>query len=172
VAVTYPSEGATQLTASTSSGNVAVGDTFTIATIYKVNPVSKVSTGQLQQFTVTEAGVYTTIKFQPPMYTATSGPLQNITALPASGLAIVFNGAASTVGTNNVVFHKDAFGLVAVDLPKPEGVPCTRVRSKKLNIPFRLINWYNGTQDTELYRLDLLMGTSVLRPTFAARVYS
>ena len=49
---------------------------------------------------------------------------------------------------------------------------CTRVRSKKLNVPLRMIQWYNGTQDTELYRLDVLFGWSVLRPTFAARVYS
>lgn len=172
VTTTYPAEGATSLTATGGSGNVAVGDVFTIATIYKVNPISKVSTGQLQQFTVTAAGAYTTLAFQPPLYTATSGPLQNVTALPASALGITFLGAASAVGTNNVVFHKDAFGLVCVDLPKPDGVDCTRVRSKKLDVAIRMIKWYNGTQDTELYRLDILFGYTVLRPTFAARIYS
>ena len=165
-------EACTSFTASAGSGNVAVGDVFTIAGVYKVNPVSKASTGQLQQFVVTAAAAYTALAFQPPMYTAASGPLQNITALPSGTPAIVFLGATGVVGTNNVVFHKDAFGLVCVDLPKPEGVNCTRVRSKKLNVPLRMIQWYNGTQDTELYRLDVLFGWSVLRPTFAARVYS
>jgi len=165
-------EGGTAVVASAGSGNVAVGDVFTIAGVYKVNPVSKASTGQLQQFVVTAAAAYTALAFQPAMYTATSGPLQNITALPTATPAIVFLGATGVVGTNNVVFHKDAFGLVCVDLPKPEGVNCTRVRSKKLNVPLRMIQWYNGTQDTELYRLDVLFGWSVLRPTFAARVYS
>lgn len=165
-------EGGTSVVASAGSGNVAVGDVFTIAGVYKVNPVSKASTGQLQQFVVTAAAAYTALAFQPAMYTSASGPLQNITALPSGTPAIVFLGATGVVGTNNVVFHKDAFGLVCVDLPKPEGVNCTRVRSKKLNVPLRMIQWYNGTQDTELYRLDVLFGWSVLRPTFATRVYS
>ena len=165
-------EGGTSIVASGGSGNVAVGDVFTIAGIFKVNPVSKVSTGQLQQFVVTAAAAYTALAFQPPMYTAASGPLQNITALPTATPAITFLGAASAVATNNIVFHKDAFGLVCVDLPKPAGVEAARVRSKKLNIAFRMIRWYNGTQDTELYRLDLLMGAAILRPTFANRVFS
>lgn len=165
-------EGGKSIVASGGSGNVAVGDVFTIAGVYKVNPVSKASTGQLQQFVVTAAAAYSALAFEPAMYTAASGPLQNITALPSGTPAITFLGAASAVATNNIVFHKDAFGLVCVDLPKPAGVECSRVRSKKLDIAFRMIRWYNGTQDTELYRLDLLMGASVLRPTFATRVFS
>jgi len=170
VTTTLPAEGATSLTANSGSGNVAVGDVFTIAGVYKVNPVSKASTGQLQQFVVTSAGAYTTLNFSPPMYTAASGPLQNITALPISTAAITFLSAPSKVSPANMVFHKDAFGLVCVDLPKPEGVNVTRVRSKKLNVAIRMLQWYNGTQDTELYRLDVLFGWTVLRPTFAVRV--
>jgi hypothetical protein len=165
-------EGGTSIVASAGSGNVAVGDVFTIAGVYKVNPVSKASTGQLQQFVVTAAAAYTALAFQPPMYTAASGPLQNITALPTATPAIVFLGATGVVATNNIVFHKDAFGLVCVDLPKPAGVDASRVRSKKLNIAMRMVRWYNGTQDTELFRLDLLMGAAILRPTFAARIFS
>jgi len=172
VAATYPTEGATSLTASGGSGNVAVGDIFTIDGVYKVNPVSKVSTGQLQQFVATAAGVYTTIAFLPAMYTAASGPLQNITVLPSASPTptIRFLSVASKVSPSNMVFHKDAFGLVCADLPKPSGADCTRVRSKKLNVAIRMINWYNGTQDTELYRLDVLFGWTVLRPGFACRV--
>lgn len=165
-------EGGKSIVASGGSGNVAVGDVFTIAGVYKVNPVSKASTGQLQQFVVTAAAAYTALAFEPAMYTAASGPLQNITALPTGTPGITFLGAASAVATNNIVFHKDAFGLVCVDLPKPAGVEAARVRSKKLDIAFRMIRWYNGTQDTELYRLDLLMGAAILRPTFAARIFS
>lgn len=162
-------EGATTLSASGGSGNVAVGDVFTIANVYKVNPQSKVSTGQLQQFVVTAASAYSSVSFQPPMYSSASGPLQNVTTLPSSG-TITYLAAASKVSPANLVFHKDAFGLICADLKKPEGVPCTRVRSKKLNVAIRMVQWYNGTQDTELYRLDVLFGWGVLRPTFAARV--
>lgn len=151
------------------------GDVFTISGVNKVNPVSKADSGQLQQFVVTadfssDASGNGTVSVSPAFYTATSGPLQNITALPATNAVITPLAAANAVSPTNVVFHKDAFALVCADLPKPAGVEAARVRSKKLNVAFRMINWYNGSTDTELYRLDVLFGWAILRPTFACRV--
>ena len=71
----------------------------------------------------------------------------------------------------SLLFHPDAFGLACVDLPKPESATyCVRVRSPRLNIPIRLIQFYNGSTDQELYRLDILFGWAVLRDQFACRV--
>lgn len=156
-----------------AASRLNAGDVFTIDGVYKVNPVSKSSTGILQQFVVTsafssDAGGLGTVNVSPAFIS--SGPLQNISALPAVNAALTPLAAADKVSPTNVVFHKDAFGLICADLPKPDGVPCTRVRSKKLNIAIRMIQWYNGTQDTELYRLDVLFGWGILRPTFACRV--
>ena len=41
---------------------------------------------------------------------------------------------------------------------------------RSLNIPIRLIQFYNGSTDQELYRLDILFGWAVLRDQFACRV--
>jgi hypothetical protein len=172
-----PADGATTLVSkgwmAAAAPRLNVGDVFTVDGVNKVNPVSKADTGQLQQFVVTAAfssdsSGNGSISVSPAFIL--TGPLQNITALPAANAAITPLSAASKVSPTNVVFHKDAFGLICVDLPKPDGIEVARVRSKKLNIALRMIKWYNGTQDTELYRLDVLYGWGILRPTFACRV--
>lgn len=172
-----PADGATTLVSkgwmAAAAPRLNVGDVFTVGGVNKVNPVSKADTGQLQQFVVTAAfssdGSGNGSISVSPAFILT-GPLQNITALPAANAAITPLSAASKVSPINTVFHKDAFGLICVDLPKPDGIEVARVRSKKLNIALRMIKWYNGTQDTELYRLDVLYGWGILRPTFACRV--
>lgn len=172
-----PADGATTLVSkgwtAAAASRLNKGDVFTVDGVNKVNPVSKADTGQLQQFVVTDAfssdsSGNGSISVSPAFIL--TGPLQNITALPAANAAITPMSAASKVSPTNVVFHKDAFGLICVDLPKPDGIEVARVRSKKLNIALRMIKWYNGTQDTELYRLDVLYGWGILRPTFACRV--
>ena len=156
-----------------AASRLNLGDIITVAGVFKVNPQSKLSTGQLQQFVVTanvssDGSGNATIPISPAIITI--GPLQNVTAVPLTGAAITPLSTANQVSPTNVVFHRDAFGLICVDLPKPDGVECTRVRSKKLNIALRMVKWYNGTQDTELYRLDVLFGWGILRPTLACRV--
>ena len=168
------------LTAVSSTGWTAAaaarlnaGDIFTIANVYKVNPQSKLSTGQLQQFVVTanfssDGSGNGSISIQPAIQL--TGPNQNVNSYPVSGAAITPLSAANKVSQINSVFHRDAFGLICADLPKPPNVECTRVRSPRLNIAMRMVRGYNVTQDTELYRLDVLMGWAILRPTLACRV--
>ena len=97
-------------------------------------------------------------------------------ALPIYGAAVSVWGSTSNAYGNkstrqSLLFHPDAFGLACVDLPKPESATyCVRVRSPRLNIPIRLIQFYNGSTDQELYRLDILFGWAVLRDQFACRV--
>lgn len=172
-----PADGASTLVTkgwtAAAASRLNVGDIFTIAGVNKVNPQSKADTGQLQQFVVTAAfssdGSGNGTVSVSPSFNLT-GPLQNITALPAANANITPLASASAVSPTNVVFHRDAFGLICVDLPKPDGQEVARVRSKKLNIALRMIKWYNGTQDTELYRLDVLYGWGILRPTLACRI--
>ncbi|MFZ3044028.1 MAG: P22 phage major capsid protein family protein, partial [Minisyncoccia bacterium] len=61
------------------------GDVLTVAGVYSVNPVSKLSTGQLQKFTVTAdyaatANAMAALPVTPAFIT--SGPTQTVTALP------------------------------------------------------------------------------------------
>jgi len=58
-----------------------------------------------------------------------------------------------------------------VDMPKPESaVYCVRVHSERLNIPIRLIQFYNGQSDQELFRLDILAAAALTRPNFGVKI--
>lgn len=179
---TAPADGSTTLdTKGWASGAATLnkGDIITIENVYKVNPVSKQVTTQLMQFVVTADTTSVGVDMGTlPVFPALvlTGPLQNINALPVANAKIYVWGtndaaASAKSGPTDMVFHKDAFGLISVDLPKPESaVFCQRIRSEKLDISMRLIQYYNGMTDQELYRVDVLFGTAILRPTFAARV--
>lgn len=168
-----------------ASSQLVIGDVFTMAGVYSVNPVSKASTGQLKQFVITggtsvgvapASGATPQLIISPLMYA--TGPNQNITALPAANAG--FNlwgntGTYSLAATNlptNFVFHRDALLLACADLPSVgDPAMCRRIRSKKLNLAIRLVKWYNGTTDVELYRLDVLFGWAMLRQSFGCRVH-
>lgn len=174
-------EGASQIVVNGwASGASALkkGDVLTIADVYAVNPVSKAATSQLKKFVVTEdisdtSGAMT-IKISPSIYA--SGVNKNVDALPVNDAQVyVYGKADATYATKksitDLVFHRDAFALVTVDLPKPESaVFATRVKSRKSDISMRMIQFYNGNTDQELYRLDVLFGWALARPGFACRV--
>ena len=164
-----------------SASTYAVGDIVSIAGVYAVNPITKAVSSNLMQFrvktAVTSSSADCTIAIDPPIYASTTQPLQNVNALPQTG-ALVYKFGVSQhstysglVSPANLVFHRDAFALVTVDLPKPESaVFATRIKSRNLNISMRLIQYYNGNDDSELYRLDILAGAALVRPGFCVRV--
>src|SRR6185295_5936371 len=143
-----------------AASRLVVGDIFTIASVFAVNPQSRLSTGQLRQFVVTaafssDASGNGTVSFQPPM--TASGQGQTITVLPADGAAITVLGAANTVSPQNLVFHRNAFTMACVDLVLPGGVDmAARVSSKKLGISMRLVRQYDINLDAWPCRLDVL----------------
>ena len=150
------------------------GDTFTLTGVYGVNPVSRQSTGALQQFVVkadtfSAADGSAAIPIDPPIITA--GPYQTVTASPASGIALTVNGAAGTQSVIGLGFHEDAFTLVMVDLEKPEGVwMADRVSDKQLGVSLRIVKAYDIQNDSQPARLDVLWGRKAVRPEMAVRV--
>lgn len=165
------------ITAGTSFAFVA-GDIFTIAGVYSINPQSRASTGQLQQFTVTAAASGTTtgtLSISPPIIP--TGPLQTVSAGPAGGATITLLGpvsaAAATSNPLGLAFHRDAFTLVTADLPVPKGTDmASRVSDKQLGISLRIVRDYDITTDQFPCRIDVLYGWAVLRPELACRVYA
>jgi len=157
-----------------AASRLVVGDIFTIASVFAVNPQSRLSTGQLRQFVVTaafssDASGNGTVSFQPPM--TASGQGQTITVLPADGAAITVLGAANTVSPQNLVFHRNAFTMACVDLVLPGGVDmAARVSSKKLGISMRLVRQYDINLDAWPCRLDVLYGWKTIRPQLAVRM--
>lgn len=167
--------GATLVTDGWSSGASALkkGDIFTIAGVYSVNPQSRQSTGQLQQFTVTadisDTSGAMSIGISPSI--VTSGAFKTVSGSPADNAAITVLGNASTVSPTNLAYHKDAFTLACADLPLPKGVDmASRVASKQLGISVRMVRAYDINNDKFPCRLDVLYGWKTIYPELACRI--
>jgi hypothetical protein len=169
------SEGATQIVlASAGSGTTyAVGDVFTIADIYAVNPQTRESTGSLQQFVVTQAatsaGGAVTLNVSPALYSA-SHALATVNSIAINGKAVTFLGAASGQYAQNLVYHKDAITFATADLLLPQGVDMAS-RQVHNGISMRVVRQYDINNDRMPCRIDVLYGYSVIRPQMACRIW-
>jgi hypothetical protein len=158
----------------TASATVTVGDVFTVANVYSVNPQTRQSTGSLQQFVVTAAntassGSWTSIAVSPAMYTS-SNALATIDAFPVDGAAITFVGAASTGYPQNLIYQKNAITFATADLLLPQGVDMAS-RQVHNGISMRIVRQYDINNDRMPCRIDVLYGYSVIRPQMAVRLW-
>lgn len=158
----------------TASSSITAGTVFTIAGVFMVNPKTKQSTGILQQFvvrTATTSNATTTnstpLTVSPPIIT--SGPHQTVSAAPAASAAITVVGAASGSWRQNLVYHKNAFALAVVPLELPPGAYGAARQSYK-GLSVRVIPVYDGTNDNQAWRLDILYGRSAIDPRLATRL--
>ncbi len=158
----------------TGSATVTVGDVFTIANVYAVNPQTRESTGALQQFVVTEAstaagGAWTDVKISPAIYTSAS-PLATVNSFPQDGAAVTFIGAASGSYAQNLIYHKDAITFATADLLLPQGVDMAS-RQVHNGISLRVVRQYDINNDRMPCRIDVLYGYGVIRPAMAVRMW-
>ena len=156
-----------------TSGAVTLnkGDTFTIADIFDVNPVTKATLPHLKQFSVVTTISDTTGDMTLTMTPAaiSSGAHKTVSADIADGKAIVVKGTASTGYAQNMVFCKNAFALVMVPLVAPPGaVDVSRQSYKGCNV--RVIPVYDGTNDVSKWRLDILYGVKTIDQRQAVRL--
>ncbi len=156
-----------------STSTAAVGDVFTIANVFKVNPITKQSTGVLQQFVVTAAatasGGAITLAISPSIIT--SGSTQTVSAAPATSAAITLVTTANTLTANNILCHKNAFTLGCADMELPEGVHfAARARDEESGLSIRIVRAYDINSDQIPCRLDILYGLAAFRPEWACRV--
>ncbi|SNT33723.1 P22 coat protein - gene protein 5 [Noviherbaspirillum humi] len=150
-----------------------VGDVFTIAGVFAVNPQSRQSTGRLRQFVVTaqaasDAGGNATLQISPAITPA--GQFQNVTNSPANGAAITVLGAANTVSNQSLAYHKDAFTLATVDLEDVSQYGAWGARANYKGISIRIVRQYAIGTDTVPCRLDVLYGWKALYPELACRI--
>ena len=149
-----------------------VGDVFTVAGVYAVNPKSRQSTGALQQFVVTAAASSNgsgnaTLSIYPPI--TTTGAYQTVSASPANGAAITVVGTASTSYAQNVAFVRDTFGLVTVPIELPDGVDF-KARETYKGVSLRIIRAYDVNSDVTPCRVDMLYGTATYYPELGVRL--
>lgn len=181
VTTTLPADGASAFTIAGMTGTFNIGENFTIQGVHAVNPQGKGVQGELKQFVVT-GQVSAAVSFSPAMIL--TGPLQNIDALPTSGAAVypwgVDAASALAAGTGQVVktslaFHEDAIALGFADIMDVEGfggASSTRMKDDQTGLRCRSLFWYNGVDDTALFRLDVLFGSALLRQGFGSKVIS
>lgn len=160
------------------------GDVFTIAGVYEVNPQNYASTGQLMQFVVTQTttsvGVnMATLPISPAIIP--TGNLQNVSASPANGAAIIPLGStittgagtmAATASAQSLLFHPEAFILAMADLDADlDGATVARVSDNELNVSLRYVKQYSAQSDQKMARIDALYGFKEFRPDWACRVW-
>jgi len=171
---TVSSQGASSLSISFtgSSKTWKVGDVFTIANVFAVNPQTRQSTGSLQQFVVTEdllASSSGTLKVSPAIYTS-SQALATVDSFPQSGAAVTMLGNANSQYAQNLVYHKDAITFATADLVLPQGVDMAS-RQVHNGISMRIVRQYDINNDRMPCRIDVLYGYSVIRPQMACRMW-
>lgn len=174
--VLAPATGATQLGVDgvTSAATIEKGSVFTIAGVYAVHPVTKVTQSFLQQFTVTadvteSSGNSVTMSISPTIYSSASGALQNVSALPADEAAVTFVGAASTAYNQNLAFHKNAYRMVSVPLQLPTNAEFAEQRTVD-GFTVAIVRDFDILKRRWITRLDFLGGLCADRPEWACRI--
>ena len=168
-------EGSTKITLNGTTGHtLAVGDVFTIANVYAVNPQTRQSTGSLQQFVVTAANTaagnkFTDVNISPAIYTSANA-LATVNSFPQNLATVTFVGAASTAYPQNLIYHKDAISFATADLLLPNGVDMAS-RQVHNGISMRVVRQYDINNDRLPCRIDVLYGYSVIRAPMAVRLW-
>ena len=172
VNATVTTEGSTTvvLTGLTTT-TIKVGDVFTIANVYAVNPQTRESTGSLYQFVaLADVTASTTASVTVPAMYSASQALATVDALPVSGAAVTFLGAASTQYPQNLIYHRDAISFATADLLLPQGVDMAS-RQVHNGISLRIVRQYDINNDRLPCRIDVLYGYAVIRPQMAVRLW-
>ncbi len=155
-----------------SSKTWNVGDVFTIAGVYAVNPQTRQSTGSLQQFTVTAAATGSstaTLSISPALYTAANA-LATVDSFPQATAVVTMLGSANTGYPQNLVYHKDAISFATADLLLPQGVDMAS-RQVHNGISLRIVRQYDINNDRLPCRIDVLYGYAAIRPVTAVRLW-
>lgn len=159
------------ITVAALAGTVTAGTVITLPGVYAVNPQSRQSTGVLAQFVVTAAasGGATSLSISPAI--VTSGAFQNVTASPTNGQPFSIFGTANGSYTTSIGYHKDAFTLAMVPMWAPPGgkgvIDVAQDTYKGMTI--KVTEFYDGTNDNSIMRLDVLFGWACTYPELAVK---
>jgi hypothetical protein len=162
--------GATLSLTATTGDTFNPGDVFHIAGVFEVNPMTRLSTGTLKQFTVggvvpiVAAANAATVPIIPAII-GPGSPYQNVSALPAAGADLtLFPGTASPngkSGTQNLLMGRNAFALVAVRLQNPtEGSVemVSQARDPRTGVSVAFVRAFDAILRRWINRFDTLYG--------------
>lgn len=177
VATTVTTNGQTTLALTLSGGTatdtIKAGDVFTVGSVFSVNPQTRQTTGSLYQFVALAdaVGVGSAITVTVPAMYGPDQALATINSFPQSGATITFVGGAALTYPQNLIFQEDAITFATADLEMPDagtGVKGSRMNYDGLSV--RILNFYDGQNDRQVTRFDILYGFGVIRPEMACRL--
>ena len=161
----------TSINITIGASSFTVGDIITFAGVNAVNRITKVTTGELQQFVVTSysggvLGIYPAIV--PP---SGGNPVQyqTVTASPANGAAINSLTLTGTVYRKNFAFIPDAVTMATADLEMPKNMQEV-ARERMDGVSLRMVTGFDIKSDQFITRLDVLYGYLWVRPEWACVV--
>lgn len=153
------------------------GDIITFSGVYAVNPQSRQSTGQLQQFTVmnnpsvSDSSGNITISVSPEVIP--SGQFQTTDSAVEDGATITVLGSTGRVSPMGLAFHRDCICLATADLELPRGVhEAARAVDPDSGLSIRIVTAYDIRDNNMYTRMEVLAGIAVLRPELGVRIHS
>lgn len=156
------------------------GDIISIANVFPVNPQNrqiygnKTRTFVIQTTATTAAAGSLSVTVAPAIITG--GQFQNVSVTSTSTTATVTPLSVGTTGVGttspqNILFHKNAYTCVVVDLPLPGGVMMgARASSKEAGLSIRVVQQYTINNDQAPARYDVLFGWAPLYQELGCRV--
>ena len=181
------------LTVTATTQALRSGDMFTVAGVYRVNPITKEQTDTLYQFTVLSANSTGTVDSVTGQTSYASGavsvvvgpapilagPYQNVSATLV-GKTITLIGAAGATSQESIIFHKSAIQAVSVGLDVPRGKDMAfAIEGEDIeDFKIRFIREYdslgvggvNGTKPAYIARMDAAYGFKTVQPDWICRV--
>ena len=169
-----------------SGGTVNKGDRFTIGGVYEINPITKQSTGRLQTFVVTADTVFdgsgdATVLISPSINDGTNtvadgsgGTIstamdQNVSAAALVDAAVTFLGDANGIYRENFIMHRNAIAMAVVFLDLPASGHGSRARDKQTGLALSVSEYFNGDENKNNLRMDVLWGVKLVRPDLIMR---
>jgi hypothetical protein len=155
-----------------------LGDKFTLANVFSIHPQTRVSTGDLQQFTVladvtSNGSGVATITMYPAITPSSVDPQYcNVDSVPASNAALTIWGGtagqyANKQSAQGLLFSKDAFAFLSVPMENPlsGGVEMASTETDPdtgLSISF--VRAFDAVNRKHINRLDAIFGFGRLYP--------
>lgn len=164
------------------AGLMNIGDIFSIAGVFLVNPQSRQSTGSLAQFTVqavaaSDGGGASTLTFSPAI--VPSGQFQNVSASPATGALINVYGvnaagqsALSGITTaQGLLWHEEAATFISFAGPVPNNADMAyEEKSPDIGVSLRFLRLMDGVRDMWPCRFDVYYGIAPLYAEACVRI--
>ena len=168
-----------------AAGALVRGDRFTIAGVFEINPITKARTGRLQVFSVISdgglAGATGTVTISPTMNNGTGTTLdgqgntittamdKNVDGTAAVDAAITVIGDPTSMYRENYIMHRDSIAMAMVFLDLPASGHGSRASDKQTGLNISVSEYFNGDQNQNNMRMDILYGVKMVRPDLIFR---